>query len=221
MSAVPVTIVDYEVGNLKSIERAIAAVGGTARFASTPDAIRDAGHLVLPGVGAFGDCVDMFRKRQLDTATLMHIKAGKPLLGICVGMQMLFEIGEEFGEHKGLAVLPGRVQAIPAVGEDGIANKIPHIGWTALERPREASADRWRGTLLDGMPERTMVYFVHSFTAVPGNASDRLADAYYGSHRLAGAVARDNVCGTQFHPEKSGRAGLAMLAAFINGKEGR
>jgi glutamine amidotransferase len=216
VAAPRVRIVDYGVGNLKSIERAFSALGAEACLCAVEQEIRDAGHLVLPGVGAFGDCMAALRERRLEHAVVDHARSGKPLLGICVGMQMMFEVGEEFGEHAGLGLLSGRVVAIPATRSDGPAHKIPHVGWTPLSRPREATAERWGDTILHGIEEGVSVYFVHSFTAQPTACDDRLADADYGGRRIAAAVARDNICGTQFHPEKSGPVGLRMIGNFLS-----
>jgi glutamine amidotransferase len=136
------------------------------------------------------------------------------MLGICVGMQMLFDVSEEFGEHKGLGLLPGRIRRIPNIDASGQPQKIPHIGWNAVHPPREANTDRWSNTLLDGM-RPSDVYFVHSYTAWPDNATHRLADAHYGGQRISAAVQKDNVFGTQFHPEKSGAVGLRIIAQFL------
>lgn len=212
-----VTIVDYGVGNLMSVSRALAKVGGEPVLTGDPAAIAGADRLLLPGVGAYGDCGMALRARQgLEEAVCAFVETGKPLLGICVGMQILFDVGEEFGEHDGLSLVPGRVKAIPAKTVDGEVHKIPHIGWTALEVPKEANADRWSGSILSGVAPGEAMYFVHSFTAWPDNPSHRLADAYYGGQRIAAAIQKDNITATQFHPEKSGEAGLNLLTRFLS-----
>jgi imidazole glycerol-phosphate synthase subunit HisH len=135
-------------------------------------------------------------------------------LGICVGMQMLFETSSEFGVTEGLGLIGGRVEPVPAAGTDGTPHKIPHVGWSDLVPPDGATA-RWSGTPLDGLPSGVAAYFVHSFTAVPSDDADRLADVYYDGWRLSAAVRRGKVFGTQFHPEKSGPAGLRMIDNFL------
>ena len=137
------------------------------------------------------------------------------MIGICVGMQMLFDVGEEFGEHCGLGLIPGRVSGIPDTDVKGRPQKIPHIGWTPIDIPEGANDDRWAGSILDGTPRGTALYFVHSYTAHPANAVHRLADADYGGRQISAVVRKDNVFGTQFHPEKSGPDGLNILRRFL------
>lgn len=215
MTTSRVTIVDYGIGNLLSAQRAFAAIGHEARIESRPEAVADAGHLVVPGVGAFGDCIRALRMSGFVEPLRAHVRAGKPLLGICVGMQMLFDGSEEFGNHDGLGLLPGRVRRIPDVAADGRRLKIPHIGWSALEVPTEAGADRWEDTILEGIATDASVYFVHSYTGWPDNPSDRLADAFHGGQRICAAIQHDNISGTQFHPEKSGTVGLRIIRNFV------
>ena len=135
------------------------------------------------------------------------------MLGICLGMQMLATMSEEFGEHEGLGLIPGCVKAIPNHDTDGRPHKIPHIGWASLHRP--AGCD-WSGSLLHDTPEGTPVYLVHSFAVAPIDERDRLAECVYGGHRICTAVRRDRVCGCQFHPEKSGPAGLEIVRSFLS-----
>jgi glutamine amidotransferase len=135
------------------------------------------------------------------------------VLGICVGMQMLMQIGEEFGEHEGLGVVPGRVRAIPGTRSDGTSHKIPHIGWSALDKPNGNT--NWEGTILEGVAPGSTCYFVHSFTAEPADDSYRLADCDYHGRRISAALRAGNVSGTQFHPEKSGETGLRILRNFL------
>jgi len=165
--------------------------------------------LVLPGVGAFADGVEGLRTRGLTEPLKDYIATGRPFLGICVGMQLLMTESTEFGRHQGLDVIPGRVVEIAR--EPGL--KVPHVGWNRLQPAR---GEGWAGSALARLDPGEMVYFVHSFTAVPDRDTDRLADAQYGPHRLSAAVQRDNVLGCQFHPEKSGAAGLAILEAFLS-----
>jgi glutamine amidotransferase len=207
-----VSVVDYDIGNLYSVQRALETVGATVRWASDAAAVASADRLVLPGVGAFADCMRGLRERGLADAVRSHALSGRPLLGICVGMQMLADASEEFGEHQGLGLIPGRVRAVPSYNTAGRRHNIPHIGWSALTRP---AARDWHGTPLQATAEGTSVYLVHSFAFEPAHDSDRLADCHYGGHRICAAIGRGRLFGTQFHPEKSGPAGLAMLATFL------
>jgi glutamine amidotransferase len=209
-----VVVVDYGVGNLLSVCRAFEACGATVELTGLAERLAAADRAVVPGVGAFGDCMQELQRRELIRPILDFIASGRPLLGICVGMQMLMEIGEEFGEHAGLGVVPGRVRAIPAVGANGKPHKIPHIGWNELVKPAETT--EWQGTILDGVPPGATCYFVHSFTAEPTDVRYRLADCDYDGCRVSAALRAGNVYGTQFHPEKSGEVGLRILRNFLN-----
>ncbi len=221
-----VTIIDYGIGNLRSIEKALQQVGADVLRTDDPQAVLDAERLVLPGVGAFGACIDEIRDRDLEQPILDAIDARTPLLGVCVGMQLLFDVGEEHGEQQGLGVLPGRVVHFNAeaavtdnacIVDDGSADviaqpetdtvlKVPHMGWNTLD-PMRPSA------LLDGIDAGDYVYFVHSFHAAPTRADDVLATTTYG-HAFPAIVQRENVFGVQFHPEKSQDVGLQLLRNF-------
>lgn len=209
-----VVIVDYGVGNLLSVARAFERCGANVVLAEDAATISGASRLVLPGVGAFGDCVSALRARGLDHAVLEHVAKGRPLLGICVGMQMLLDASEEFGRHEGLGIIPGVVVAIPNVDTEGRPLKVPHIGWSPLVRS-EAGEVSWEDTPLEKLMPRSTAYFVHSFHAQPAMNEHRLADALYGGHRITAAVRRDAVVGTQFHPEKSGAVGLNIVRDFL------
>lgn len=215
MSAMQVTVIDYGIGNLYSVRRALEYCGAEVTLSADPAQIGAAAHLVLPGVGAFGDGMLGLKERGLVEPILSHAKSGRPLLGICLGMQMLSTVSDEFGEHEGLGLIPGRVVALSPVDADGRPHKIPYIGWSALTAP--ASVD-WRGTLLEDSPQGTAVYLIHSFHAVPDEASHVLAQCSYGGHSIVAAVRSGNVSGCQFHPEKSGPAGLQMLSAFLRSR---
>lgn len=208
-----VAVLDYGMCNLLNVARAFEALDVNVRLITSPDDVVSADRLVVPGVGAFRDSIAELRARGFDEAIRSFIDTGRPFLGICVGMQMLFDASEEFGEHQGLGILPGRVKAVPAVTTQGLAQRVPHIGWNALH----PSNDRgWSDTLLDLYVGQTPeVYFVHSFAAVPERREDRLADCWYGGHAICAAVESDNVMATQFHPERSGDIGLDMLRTFI------
>ena len=169
-----------------------------------------------PARGAFGDCMTAFLSRDLGEPLLEFIASGRPLIGLCVGMQMLFEHSVEFGSHAGLGIIPGKIEVIPKVTSLGTPQKIPHIGWNSLSCSGSRRSDpHGPGTILEGVSPGETVYFVHSYTAWPSDPRSRLADASYGGHRIAAAVRQENVSGTQFHPEKSGRVGLRMLTNFM------
>lgn len=179
-------------------------------LAADAQAVEKADRLVLPGVGAFADGMSGLRERGLIEPILHFIASGRPFLGICLGMQMLATSSDEFGSHQGLNVVPGRVVPIPGCDSDGVPHKTPHIGWAELE----PAAD-WTGSIFDGMAKGTSVYLVHSFRFEPDDDSHRLADCYYGGHRIAAAIRLRNITACQFHPEKSGEAGLRMIAGFL------
>ena len=205
-----IAIIDYGVGNLFSLRSSLAAVGAQAVVTGDTAVIRSADKLILPGVGAFADAAELLRSSGLDQVVCDEARLGKPLLGICLGMQLLLEESLEYGRHTGLGLIPGTVapirDVIPA------SYKVPHIGWNALH----FSKDRPVHPLFSRIKEGDCVYFVHSYYGA--NCSDSvIATAEYGPE-LTAAVARDNVMGVQFHPEKSGAVGLAILAAFCEGR---
>ena len=198
-------IIDYDVGNLFSLRRSLEYVGAQAVVSGDEAVLRSAEKLILPGVGAFGDAAAKLRATGLDQLVLEEAAAGKPLLGICLGMQLLFEESEEYGLHKGLGLLPGRVVAMEGRLPAGLP--IPHIGWNGLTLTNPACP------LFRDTKDGDCVYFVHSYYA-EGCGDALAATAEYGRD-LTATVWRDNVCGCQFHPEKSGPVGLAMLRAFV------
>lgn len=201
-----VVVVDFGLGNLHSVVKALRHEGADVTLTEDPDEVRRAERLVLPGVGAFADGMEGLRRRGLVEPLREFIATGRPFLGICVGMQVLLAESEEFGHHAGLGVIPGKVELIPRAP----GRKVPHIGWNRIH-----AATSWAGTPLEPLEPGTMVYFVHSYTAVPTHEADRLADADYAGHRISAAVRKDNVVGVQFHPEKSGAAGLVVLARYL------
>lgn len=208
-----VTVVDYGVGNLLSISRAIARLGARVSVTSNPDSIANADRLILPGVGAFGHCAENLRAANLAEPVVAFVRSGRPFLGICVGMQLLFDYSSEFGKNEGLGLIPGTVGPIPRQ-EIGAACKVPHIGWSTLQLP--PARDNWLSTPLEPLtPGQSSVYFVHSYNCSPHDVADLLATVDYQNFDICAAVSRNNICGVQFHPEKSGAVGLAFLAAFI------
>lgn len=201
-----IAVIDYGVGNLFSLRSSLGFIGAESCVSSDPETLRAADKLILPGVGAFGDAADKLCRSGLDRVVREEAGRGKPVLGICLGMQLLFEKSYEYGENDGLGLLSGRV-----VGMEGTLPpelKIPHIGWNALHITRETP-------LLRYVNQNDCVYFVHSFYAVDCEESV-IATAEYG-RELTAAVQKDNVMGCQFHPEKSGSVGLGILRAFCEG----
>jgi imidazole glycerol-phosphate synthase subunit HisH len=195
-----IAILDYGMGNLRSVEKALEHVGAAAAITADPAAVRAADGLVLPGVGAFPRAMERIRERGLDALIAERRDAGVPILGICLGLQLLFDSSAELGGAAGLGLLAGPVAALDAEGL-----KIPHIGWSPVRWERESA-------LVEGIDSETPFYFVHSFAPLAA-AGDLLGSAAYGS-RFACAAERDNVFGVQFHPEKSSAAGLRLLANF-------
>ena len=208
-----VAVIDYGVGNLLSVSRALVHCGARANVTADPAAILAADRVILPGVGAFANGMAALRAGGLDRVVLQVAAAGTPLLGICLGMQMLLESSDEFGATEGLGLIPGRVVQIPSHAVTGESHKIPHIGWNALVLP--AGRRDWDGGLLDGIAAGEAMYFVHSFMAQPTDPTHRLADCLYGGIAVSAAVQRGAVLGCQFHPEKSGKVGLQVLANFL------
>lgn len=215
MSAPEITVIDYGVGNLLSVRRGLEHCGANVTVTTDPHAILAAGKVVLPGVGAFRNAMETLHQLNLVGAIREVAARGTPLLGICLGMQLLLETSEEFGLTEGLGLIPGGVRAIPAVTVSGEPQKIPHIGWNALGLP--AGRSDWRGTLLEDNTVGDAAYFVHSFMAMPADSRHRVADAQYGGHAVSAVIARDNISGCQFHPEKSGEVGLKILRRFCLG----
>lgn len=214
MSSPHVTVVDYGIGNLYSVGRALEHCGAIVTFAQDAAAVTAATRLVLPGVGAFSDGMKGLRERGLADAIRQYAASGRPLLGICLGMQMLASVSEEFGEHAGLDIIPGRVVPVPGSTSGGQPQKTPHIGWNTLQ---PAPGARWTDTPLAETPPGTAVYLVHSFHVRPENPAHLLAVCDYGGHAITAAIGRGAILGCQFHPEKSGPAGLKVLAGFVGG----
>ena len=200
-----IAIIDYGVGNLFSLCSSLKSIGAEAVVTPDPAVIRAADRIILPGVGAFADAAEKLRATGLDRVLLEEAAKGKKIMGICLGMQMLFEESHEYGIHKGLGLIPGRVVPMAGYVPEGL--KIPHIGWNPLILKGES-----KHPLLKYVEEGDCVYFVHSFFATDCTESV-IATAEYG-RELTAAVAKDNVMGCQFHPEKSGKVGLSILKAF-------
>lgn len=205
-----VSIIDYGMSNLLSISRAVEHVGASVSVVPDAAGVRDAAYLILPGVGAFPDGMKELEKRQLIGAIREYADSGRPLLGICLGMQMLLSRGFEHRETEGLGIIEGDVLPLP---KDMPSFKVPNINWHSVYEPEEG---RWKNTLMFNTPPATCFYFVHSYYASPLLPADILAESSFGDLTFAAAVQRNNVTGTQFHPEKSGEAGLQLLKNFIS-----
>ena len=199
-----IAIVDYGVGNLFSLECSLRFLGFETCVTGKREVLAEASHIILPGVGAFGDAIAKLRASGLDLAVKEEAKKGKPLMGICLGMQMLLEKSYEYGEHEGLSLIRGSIRPIEET--IGTSYKIPHIGWNALRLTDSASP------IFRYLSDGDFVYFVHSFHGTDC-AANTIATTEYGK-TLTAAVAKDNVFGCQFHPEKSGEVGLSILRAF-------
>lgn len=213
MASPEVAIIDYGVGNLLSVSRGLEHCGATVKVTSDPKAILAAPRVVLPGVGAFADGMAELTRQGLDEVVREVAMKGLPLLGICLGMQMLLDESEEFGRTPGLGLIAGHVIPVPSSTAEGLAQKIPHIGWNALTFSEHCRS--WENTPLHDVMPGEAVYFVHSFMAAPADASHRVADCIYGGMRVSAAVRRGNIFGCQFHPEKSGESGLKVLRRFL------
>lgn len=202
MTVSPIVIVDYGVGNLRSLQNAFEELGVNHSIATTPEEVEGAEKLLLPGVGSFIGAMENLEGRQLGDVVVAHAKAGKPLLGICLGMQLLCEGSSEHGDHKGLGLIPLTVERLPNAADI----RVPHVGWNSLSLLRE-------DPLLEGVPDGSDVYFVHSYAVMPAEDSYSLAATDHGV-RFASVIRSGCVFGAQFHPEKSQRSGLRILQNF-------
>lgn len=197
-----IAIIDYGMGNLRSVQKAFEKVGSPAEVTSDPDRVARADKVILPGVGAFADAIAELRRTGLGEAFVEAVRSGKPCLGVCLGLQLLFDVSEEDGEHAGLGIMPGRV--VRFAPRPGL--KVPHMGWNTLRILRPAP-------ILRGIDQESSVYFVHSYFARPEKIGDVAAESDY-PEPFAAVVWRENLMAAQFHPEKSQRVGLAMYANF-------
>ncbi|MFO0941411.1 MAG: imidazole glycerol phosphate synthase subunit HisH [Pirellulales bacterium] len=205
---VKITIVDYQMGNLRSVQKALEHVGAQAEISSDPDVIRTAEKLILPGVGGFGEAISELRKRDLDQPIIELVRSGKPFLGICLGLQLLFEVGFEGGQHHGLGLIEGSVNRFSGAQYDaGAEFKVPHMGWN------QVSVSQANCPLFQGLSESNYFYFVHSYFVEPQDPNVVWLECDYGQTFCA-AIWRDNVFATQFHPEKSQASGLKLLKNF-------
>jgi len=209
-----IAVAGYGAGNIHSVFTAVNFLGESAELVQEAGALRDKDALIIPGVGAFGEGMQGLRDNGLVEGAREFAASGRPVLGICLGMQLLFDESEEFGRHEGLGLISGKVVHIPpAAKATGYNYRIPHMGWSDLQRP---GGGRWEpGSLLHGVEPGSEVYFVHSYMAVPDDPAHILAYTTYGGNELTAVVGRDNVMGCQFHPEKSRHVGLGILKNFL------
>jgi glutamine amidotransferase len=210
---IKVGIIDYDCGNLFSISHALKHIGAEPYFCKTPDEIIQADRLLLPGVGAFGDAISTIHQRGLDAAIGEVAKAGRPIMGICLGMQLLVNKSEESVGHVGLGLIPGEIVRLPTYAREiNACSKVPNVGWSRLNRPDDIN---WNGTVLKRNNEQDFTYFVHSYHLRYENIEFVLATQTFGDIESPSVIARDNVSGCQFHPERSNGAGLNILRSWI------
>ncbi len=212
MSKPKIAVVDYGLGNLLSVQRALERCGASVTICNDPERLVSAKKVLLPGVGAFGVAMEQLHNRGLVEAIRELPKLKVPLIGICLGMQLLLDESEEFGKTTGLGLIPGHVRQIPTTKQTGDAQKIPHIGWNKLIKAKTNLP--WENTVLKDLNVADEVYFVHSFMAVLNDPSYILADCNYGGNRIPAVISKEGVTGCQFHPEKSGEIGLSVLKKF-------
>lgn len=205
-----VAILDYDIGNVKSILNAFESIGTSAILTRTPDEMFSADALILPGVGAFSRGMENLRRYGLIDTIYRFSETKKPLLAICLGLQLLMEESEEFSLTKGLGLLRGKVVKLPL--NTGCSDKIPHVSWNGIHEPRKGT---WDQTIFSNIDDGSDVYFVHSFVVKPAAEDLILSTTCYGGLDFCSAVHKDNIYGCQFHPEKSGKVGLEILSNFV------
>lgn len=213
-----VIIVDFGLGNLFSIDMAIDHVGGQSEITDDPVKITSADRLVLPGVGAYGSGIRRLEERGIGEAIKEFVQTGRPLLGICLGMQLLLTESYEFGHHRGIGLIKGKVIRFKNPKPRGPCFKIPQIGWAEIELPAlngVSASTIWDGTILHGIDPGSFFYFVHSYFCVPSEYQCGLAESVYGEDRFCSVIFKDNIWGCQFHPEKSDHVGLQIYKNFL------
>lgn len=214
MTQPEITIIDYGVGNILSVQSALEECGAHVIVSSDPDYILASEKVVLPGVGAFPNAMEALIQLKLVPTIQQYAESGRPLLAICLGMQLLMDESEEFGITSGLSLIPGRVIVIPSETAEGGHLKIPHIGWSALHT--SGTRSDWSGTLLENNHEGGAAYFVHSYMVQPAHQVNRIAEVVYGGNKIPAVISNNNITGCQFHPEKSGEFGLKILRKFVS-----
>jgi glutamine amidotransferase len=210
-----ITIIDYGLNNLKSVRKAFEQINRQVDVVTDGRSISDASALVLPGICAFGDGMVELKERNFVDAVSCHVRDGRPLFGICLGMQMLFSASHELGYHEGLDLIPGEVVPLAHPNEVASAGyKVPQVGWNEIRPPADCNETLWGGTILEGVDPGVDVYFVHSLFPEPEDEDDIIAVGDYGNQKFVAAVESSNVVGTQFHPEKSGQVGIRIIQTF-------
>jgi len=209
-----ITIIDYGAGNLLSVKRSFEFLGSDVRVTSDPKTILKSDRLVLPGVGAYPKAMNSLKKLNLISPIIEIVQNQKPLLGLCLGMQLLLEQSEEFKVTQGLGLIQGQVVSIPRMKASGDFMKIPHVGWKSLKSLSQG--EDWSETILSDIKPGEFTYFVHSYMAKPTNKGLILAEVFYGGVQIPAVINKDNITGCQFHPEKSGVTGLKILKKFLN-----
>ena len=208
-----VVIVDYGMGNLFSIQQAVRAVNGNALITNLPKDILNADRVILPGVGAFGRAMSQLKKTGLIESLVQFVKSERPLMGICLGMQLLFNKSYEFGETEGLGLIPGEVVHLKKLKQEIQQDfRVPHIGWNKVTKPIRAKESK----IIDSVADDTFFYFVHSYAAVPVHHEDISMQTSYNGVHFCAAAQKNNIVGFQFHPEKSGSEGLRIYKAFLD-----
>ena len=215
MSAPKIAVVDYGLGNVKSITNGFRKLGVESILTRDPSIINGASACVLPGVGAFAYGMKMLSQYKLDTTLKSFADSGKPLLGICLGMQLLFDESDEFSVTQGLGLIPGRVEYLGNFRSESML--LPHVCWNEIQEPQEG---RWENTMLHNAPASACTYFVHSYATRPENPEHILATTKYEGIEFCSAIQHANITGVQFHPEKSGPLGLSILKQFVENSSG-
>ena len=208
-----IVIADYGVGNIFSVYHAFEAIGAEAVVAKDASDLRTADRVVIPGVGDFATCMDRLDRQGFRDEVLAFAETERPLLGICVGMQMLFDSSAENGQTPGLGLIAGTVERIPETAVNGVRVKYPNTGWTSIVPP---DGGDWDGSLLAGLGAGDAMYFMHGYVPSPSDPADTLATFSFHGHRLTAAARRGNLTGVQFHPERSARTGLSLLSRFAD-----
>ena len=203
-----IAIIDYGMGNIRSVEKAIQCVGGDTRMVRRPDELKDADKIVLPGVAAFGDAINELRSTGMADEVIRRVRQGTPYLGFCLGLQLLFEVGYEDGEYKGLGILPGKVVRFKFDQPEFQNLRIPHMGWNQVKFVKKCP-------MFEGIADGEFFYFAHSYCVAPADEGVICTTTDYGTPFVS-SVWKDNVFATQFHPEKSQAAGLRVLQNFVN-----
>jgi glutamine amidotransferase len=205
------TIIDYDLGNLYGLHRALRYIGADVLMTDDPKVVERAEYLILPGVGAFGEGMANLKRKMLVGPIRSSVTAGKPLLGICLGMQLFGTISEEIGIHEGFDLIKGRVVRMTESKDSYSYYKIPHIGWNEIE----STGTPWNGTIMDGISNGDFMYFIHSYIFIPEDPRKVLGVTSYGNNSFCSVIRSGNLYGCQFHPEKSGECGLMVLRNFL------